>query len=62
VYGEGENCTSNGHIRNEDGGLVNKEHYLFMDDLLEWEKEATGHVTVDGKLPEHWFESKNELK
>ncbi|MBU2555526.1 MAG: hypothetical protein KKF98_13810 [Bacteroidetes bacterium] len=62
VYGEGENCTSNCHIRNEDGGLVNKEHYLFMDDLLEWEKEATGHVTVDGKLPEHWFESKNELK
>ena len=52
------NCASNCHIRNENGVLINKELYLFQDDLLEWELAATTPITVDGKLPQSWFEAK----
>ena len=51
-------CSSNCHIRNEDGVLVNKELYLFAGDLLEWETEASSGITVDGKLPGSWFNKK----
>jgi len=51
-------CSSKCHIRNEGGVLVNKELYLFQSDLLDWELNATTPVTVDGKLPESWFQSK----
>ena len=29
-------CSSNCHIRNDGGTLVNKELYLFLSDLLDW--------------------------
>lgn len=49
-------CMLNCHIRNEDGQLVNKELYLFMDDLTEtWQVSSTGHITVDSELPQGWF-------
>jgi len=51
----GRSCSSNCHIRNEGGTLVNKELYLFDEDLLDWEKSASNSIIVDGKLPESWF-------
>jgi len=51
----GKACSSNCHIRNEAGTLINKELYLFQEDLLAWEETATGPYTCDGKLPESWF-------
>ncbi|MEN8155421.1 MAG: hypothetical protein ABFS10_00600 [Bacteroidota bacterium] len=48
-------CGSSCHIRNEGDSLINKELYLFKSDLLEWELEATGPITVDDKLPPGWF-------
>ncbi len=51
----GQGCAANCHIRNENGNLVNQELYLFEENLLEWEIGATGHITVDGKLPSSWF-------
>lgn len=48
-------CYSNCHIRNDNGVLINKELFLFKDNLLEWEKEATNKITVDDKLPESWL-------
>lgn len=49
-------CYSNCHIRNEEGVLVNRELYLFEDNLLDWEKNASASIQVDGKLPASWFE------
>ena len=51
---DGSSCYSNCHIRKEGDSLVNKNLYLFKDNLLEWEIDATEYVTVDGKLPESW--------
>jgi len=51
---EGSTCSSKCHIRNESGVLVNKELYLFEEDLLEWEKGATSFMTVDDALPGSW--------
>ncbi|MCD6345790.1 MAG: hypothetical protein J7L96_00075, partial [Bacteroidales bacterium] len=51
---EGAACSSNCHIRNEEGVLINKELFLFEENLLDWEKSATGKITVDGKLPDSW--------
>lgn len=51
----GKACFSNCHIRNEGGVLVNKDLYLFADDLLVWEQGASAGITVDGKLPQSWF-------
>ena len=51
---EGDACYTNCHIRNEGGELINKELYLFMDDLLSWEVDATGSITVDNNLPAIW--------
>lgn len=56
---EGASCYASCHIRNEGGVLFNKELYLFEEDLLDWEKDATSTVTVDDKLPQSWF---NESK
>ncbi|MEZ5082386.1 MAG: hypothetical protein R2750_02870 [Bacteroidales bacterium] len=43
---------------NEGGLLINKELFLFQENLLEWEISASQGITVDGKLPESWFEEK----
>lgn len=52
----GQSCSYNCHIRNEGGTLINKEYYLFMENLLDWEVAATGDITVDNELPASWFE------
>jgi thiosulfate/3-mercaptopyruvate sulfurtransferase len=54
---EGKACYTSCHIRNEGGTLVNKELYLFRENLNTWEDNATKSVTVDGKLPSSWFVS-----
>jgi thiosulfate/3-mercaptopyruvate sulfurtransferase len=51
-------CFSNCHIQNDGGTIVNKELYLFQENLLDWEVDATSGMVVDGKLPESWFEEK----
>jgi len=51
----GQACYENCHIRNESGVLINKNLYLFQEDLLSWEQLASGNITVDGKLPSSWF-------
>ncbi len=51
----GTSCSSNCHIRNEGGVFINKDLFLFQNDLLDWEKNATNPITVDGKLPESWM-------
>ena len=51
----GEACYANCHVYDDGGTLVNKELYLFMDDLLPWEVGATQGITVDGKLPSTWL-------
>ncbi len=48
-------CYSNCHIRKEGDVLVNKNLYLFIDNLNDWEKNATSGITVDGKLPASWL-------
>jgi hypothetical protein len=52
---EGASCSSNCHIREEGGILVNSEYYLWADSLLNWEIDATQAYTVDGELPAYWF-------
>ncbi|MCB2207911.1 MAG: hypothetical protein KQH67_06405 [Bacteroidetes bacterium] len=54
---QGKSCSSNCHIRNDEGTLVNKGLYLFDEDLLDWEKTASNPIIVDGELPASWFES-----
>jgi len=54
----GDKCYSKCHLRNEGDVIINKELYLFNDDLLEWEKPATSGIAVDGKLPPSWLLSK----
>jgi hypothetical protein len=51
---ESGTCSSNCHIRKKGDSIINKELYLFQADLLEWEMEATGSITVDDKLPSYW--------
>ncbi len=50
----GKSCYSSCHISNDGGTLINKELYLFQDDLLDWETDASTEITVDGKLPSSW--------
>jgi thiosulfate/3-mercaptopyruvate sulfurtransferase len=52
---EGSDCSSNCHIRNEDGVFINKELYLFDENLLDWEKSASANIVVDGKIPPFWL-------
>jgi hypothetical protein len=52
---EGERCSSNCHIRNEGGTLINVEYYLWRDSLEAYEVDATQAYTVDGQLPASWF-------
>lgn len=52
---DGASCSSNCHIRNEGGTLINTELYLWKDSLYAWEVEATQDYTVDGELPSYWF-------
>lgn len=47
-------CFSSCHIRKEGDSLINKEYFLFQSDLLDWEIEATGGITVDDQLPSYW--------
>lgn len=58
TVGEGQACFMSCHIRNEGGELINKELYLFDEYLLDWEKNASSGIKVDGKLPASWFEEK----
>jgi thiosulfate/3-mercaptopyruvate sulfurtransferase len=51
---KGKSCSSGCHIRNDGDTIINKELYLFQSDLLEWEKDATTKITVDGELPSSW--------
>jgi len=51
----GEHCASKCHIRTEADSVYNRELYLFESDLLDWEINATAHITVDGELPAGWF-------
>jgi hypothetical protein len=51
-------CSSNCHIRNEGGTLINAEFYLWADSLEAFELEATQAYTVDGQLPASWFVAK----
>jgi hypothetical protein len=51
----GDACSYNCHVRHNGGTVSNKNLYLFNSDLLEWEKTATGSITVDGKLPSIWM-------
>jgi hypothetical protein len=55
---DGQSCSYNCHIRNVDDSLYNKDLYLFQDDLLDWELNASTPITVDDKLPSHWFQKK----
>ena len=49
-------CYLNCHIRNDGGTLINKDLYLFTDDLIEtWQISSTSHITVDQSLPTDWF-------
>ncbi len=51
----GGSCSMNCHIRKQGDSLVNKNLYLFMEDLEEdWEISSTSHITVDGELPSWW--------
>ncbi len=52
----GQSCFSNCHIRNENGTLINKNLYLFQENLLSWEQMASLGITVDGRLPQSWFQ------
>lgn len=52
---QGTACSSNCHIRNEGGNLINVENFLWLDSLETWEVDATGPFTVDGQLPAYWF-------
>jgi hypothetical protein len=52
---QGADCYSSCHIRNDNGTLINKELYLFEEDLLSWEMGASSWIAVDDKLPESWF-------
>ncbi|MCF8262259.1 MAG: hypothetical protein K9J12_15910 [Melioribacteraceae bacterium] len=49
-------CAQSCHIvkNSDDGSYINKEYYLFDSDLLDWEKNATKNVVVDGQLPLSW--------
>jgi hypothetical protein len=51
----GSSCSTNCHIRNEGGTLINSEYYLWTDSLHTWEVDATKAYTVDGELPSSWF-------
>ena len=53
---DGARCSSNCHIRNEGGTLINTEFYLWKDSLEAYEVEATQAYTVDGQLPGYWFD------
>lgn len=51
----GNSCSANCHIRQDSlGNVINKNLYLFEDNLLDWEKTATSSITVDNKLPSSW--------
>ncbi len=48
-------CYSNCHIKKDGADLRNKNLYLFQENLNSWELNASKGITVDGKLPEKWF-------
>jgi len=47
---DGASCGSSCHLKVEGQDTINKELYLFKSDLLEWELEATGFMTMDDHL------------
>jgi hypothetical protein len=52
----GMGCGSSCHMKVTAMDTINKELYLFMSDLLEWEVSATGHMTMDDKIPASWIQ------
>lgn len=47
---DGSSCGSSCHLKLVGQDTINKELYLFKSDLLEWEMEATGFMTMDDHL------------
>jgi thiosulfate/3-mercaptopyruvate sulfurtransferase len=48
-------CAQACHIvRKDDGTIVNKEFYLFEENLEDWEIDADRDIVVDGRLPSGW--------
>lgn len=53
---EGKSCYYNCHIRRENGEFVNKDLYLFSEDMeFDWEIPANKDIVVDDKLPTFWM-------
>ncbi len=51
----GGSCFSSCHIKTEGTTVINKSLYLFQDNLLDWEKNATTSITVNNDLPSGWL-------
>jgi hypothetical protein len=47
-------CYQGCHIVEQGDSVLNKELYLFEEDLEDWEVEANQNTIVDGKLPSSW--------
>ena len=52
---EGASCYASCHISNKGGTIINKDLYLFEENLLDFELNATRPIVVDGELPESWM-------
>ncbi len=52
---DGKKCYWNCHVRRENDTLVNTKNFLFEENLLDWEKNATRKITVNNALPKDWF-------
>lgn len=50
----GESCGSKCHIKKDGDKFLNKDLYLFEEDLKDYEIQATKPITVDGQLPSSW--------
>jgi len=50
-----DHCASRCHIRTDIDSTYNMGLYLFESDLLDWEFNASSHLTVDNELPASWF-------
>jgi len=54
---EGKGCGSSCHMKVTANDTINKELYLFKSDLLEWELEATGPITLDDHIPAKFLDN-----
>jgi thiosulfate/3-mercaptopyruvate sulfurtransferase len=51
----GASCYANCHVKTVGSTVTNKNLYLFMDNLNDWEINATKGITVNDKLPADWL-------